>query len=156
MTKARNEIILNLLQKKAEKEFEKALEAEKVGGDGVLIFSIIVGNIPQEIKLKFKFIHPYNSVDVFLTIDKAPYRYYLSPVYIIDGCGWVPLSEYVGVKVKPLHIPDSLIKYIERELKGDIISGLKEEIASCKKLREECRKTAEAQARRPQYEFMHF
>ena len=29
MTKARNEIILNLLQKKAEKEFEKALEAKK-------------------------------------------------------------------------------------------------------------------------------
>ena len=68
----------------------------------------------------------------------------------------MPLSEYVGVKVKPLHIPDSLIKYIERELEGDIISGLKEEIARWKKLREECRKTAEAQAKRPQCEFMHF
>lgn len=156
MTKARNEIILNLLQKKAEKEFEKALEAEKVGGDSGLIFSIIVGNIPQEIKLKFKFIHPYNSVDVFLTIDKAPYRYYLSPVYIIDGCGWVPLSQYKGVKVEPLNIPSWLIKYISHGLGEDIASGLKEEIASCKKLREECRKTAEAQARRPQYEFMHF
>lgn len=152
MTKARNEIILNLLQKKAEKEFEKALEAKKVEIDGGLIFSIIVGNIPQEIKLKFKFIHPYNSVDVFLTIDRAYYKSYLSTP--VDG--WVPLSEYVGVKVKPLHIPDSLIKYIERELEGDIISGLKEEIARWKKLREECRKTAEAQAKRPQYEFMHF
>ena len=152
MTKARNEIILNLLQKKAEKEFEKALEAEKVDGDGGLIFSIIVGNIPQEIKLKFKFIHPYNSVDVFLTIDRAYYKSYLSTP--VDG--WVPLSEYVGVKVKPLQMPDSLIKYIERELKGDIISGLKEEIARCKKLKEQCRKTTEALARRPQYEFMHF
>ena len=152
MTKARNEIILNLLQKKAEKEFEKALEAKKVEVDGGLIFSIVVGNIPQEIKLKFKFIHPYNSVDVFLTIDRAYYKSYLSTP--ID-C-WVPLSEYVGVKVKPLHIPDSLIKYIERELEGDIISGLKEEIASCKKLKEQCRKTTEALARRPQYEFIHF
>ena len=152
MTKARNEIFLNLLQKKAEKEFEKALEAKKVEIDGGLIFSIVVGNIPQEIKLKFKFIHPYNSVDVFLTIDRAYYKSYLSTP--VDG--WVPLSEYVGVKVKPLHIPDSLIKYIERELEGDIISGLKEEIARCKKLKEQCRKTTEALARRPQYEFMHF
>lgn len=52
----------------------------------------------------------------------------------------MPLSEYVGVKVKPLHIPDSLIKYIERELEGDIISGLKEEIASCKNLEKSAEK----------------
>lgn len=148
----RNKIILDILVKKAEKEFEKALEAEKVEMDGGLIFSIVVGNIPQEIKLKLKFIHPYNSVDVFLTIDRAYYKSYLSTP--VDS--WVPLSEYVGVKVKPLHIPDSLIEYIERELEGDIISGLKEEIASCKKLREECRKTTEALSKRPQYEFMHF
>lgn len=155
MTKARNEIILNLLQKKAEKEFKKALEAEKVDGDGGLIFSIIIGNIPQEIKLKFKFIHPYNKVDVFLTIDKAPYRDYLSPMYIGD-CGWVVLSQYKGVKVEPLNIPSWLIKYMGKQLGEDISSGLKEEIARCKKLKEQCRKTTEALARRPQYEFMHF
>lgn len=131
---------------------KKALEAKKVEIDGGLIFSIVVGNIPQEIKLKFKFIHPYNSVDVFLTIDRAYYKSYLSTP--VDG--WVPLSEYVGVKVKPLHIPSWLIKYIGKQLGEDISSSLKEEIARCKKLKEKCRKTTEALARRPQYEFMHF
>ena len=148
----RNKIILDLLVQKAKKEFEKALDAEKVDKD--LGFTLSLGNFPQKIELEFK-LSNYSwekYIEVFLTIDRAYYKSYLSTP--VDG--WVPLSEYVGVKVKPLHIPDSLIKYIERELEGDIISGLKEEIASCKKLREECRKTAEAQAKRPQYEFMHF
>ena len=148
----RNKIILDLLVQKAKKEFEKALDAEKVDKD--LGFTLSLGNFPQKIELEFK-LSNYSwekYIEVFITIDRAYYKSYLSTP--VDG--WVPLSEYVGVKVKPLHIPDSLIKYIERELEGDIISGLKEEIASCKKLREECRKTAEAQARRPQYEFIHF
>ncbi len=148
----RNKIILDLLVQKAKKEFEKALDAEKV--DEGVGFVLTLGNFPQKIELEFK-LSNYSwekYIEVFLTIDRAYYKSYLSTP--VDG--WVPLSEYVGVKVKPLHIPDSLIKYIERELKGDIISGLKEEIASRKKLREECRKTAEAQARRPQYEFIHF
>lgn len=148
----RNKIILDLLVQKAKKEFEKALDAEKVNKD--LGFTLSLGNFPQKIELEFK-LSNYSwekYIEVFLTIDRAYYKSYLSTP--VDG--WVPLSEYVGVKVKPLHIPDSLIKYIERELEGDIISGLKEEIARWKKLREECRKTAEAQAKRPQYEFMHF
>jgi hypothetical protein len=148
----RNKIILDLLVQKAKKEFEKALDAEKVDKD--LGFTLSLGNFPQKIELEFK-LSNYSwekYIEVFLTIDRAYYKSYLSTP--VDG--WVPLSEYVGVKVKPLHIPDSLIKYIERELEGDIISGLKEEIARWKKLREECRKTAEAQAKRPQYEFMHF
>jgi hypothetical protein len=147
----RNKIILDLLVQKAKKEFEKALDAEKVDKD--LGFTLSLGNFPQKIELEFK-LSNYSwekYIEVFLTIDRAYYKSYLSTP--VDG--WVPLSEYVGVKVKPLHIPDSLIKYIERELEGDIISGLKEEIARWKKLREECRKTAEAQAKRPQYEFMH-
>lgn len=148
----RNKIILDLLVQKAKKEFEKALDAEKVDKD--LGFTLSLGNFPQKIELEFK-LSNYSwekYIEVFITIDRAYYKSYLSTP--VDG--WVPLSEYVGVKVKPLHIPDSLIKYIERELEGDIISGLKEEIARWKKLREECRKTAEAQAKRPQYEFMHF
>ena len=148
----RNKIILDLLVQKAKKEFEKALDAEKVDKD--LGFTLSLGNFPQKIELEFK-LSNYSwekYIEVFLTIDRAYYKSYLSTP--VDG--WVPLSEYVGVKVKPLHIPDSLIKYIERELEGDIISGLKEEIARWKKLREECRKTAEAQAKRPQYEFMYF
>ena len=148
----RNKIILDLLVQQAKKEFEKALDAEKVDKD--LGFTLSLGNFPQKIELEFK-LSNYSwekYIEVFLTIDRAYYKSYLSTP--VDG--WVPLSEYVGVKVKPLHIPDSLIKYIERELEGDIISGLKEEIARWKKLREECRKTAEAQAKRPQYEFMHF
>ncbi len=148
----RNKIILDLLVQKAKKELEKALDAEKVDKD--LGFTLSLGNFPQKIELEFK-LSNYSwekYIEVFLTIDRAYYKSYLSTP--VDG--WVPLSEYVGVKVKPLHIPDSLIKYIEKELEGDIISGLKEEIARCRKLREECRKTAEAQARRPQYEFMHF
>ena len=148
----RNKIILDFLVQKAKKEFEKALDAEKVDKD--LGFTLSLGNFPQKIELEFK-LSNYSwekYIEVFLTIDRAYYKSYLSTP--VDG--WVPLSEYVGVKVKPLHIPDSLIKYIERELEGDIISGLKEEIARWKKLREECRKTAEAQAKRPQYEFMHF
>ena len=148
----RNKIILDLLVQKAKKEFEKALDAEKVDKD--LGFTLSLGNFPQKIELEFK-LSNYSwekYIEVFLTIDRAYYKSYLSTP--VDG--WVPLSEYVGVKVKPLHIPDSLIKYIKRELEGDIISGLKEEIARWKKLREECRKTAEAQAKRPQYEFMHF
>lgn len=147
----RNKIILDLLVQKAKKEFEKALDAEKVDKD--LGFTLSLGNFPQKIELEFK-LSNYSwekYIEVFLTIDRAYYKSYLSTP--VDG--WVPLSEYVGVKVKPLHIPDSLIKYIERELEGDIISGLKEEIARWKKLREECRKTAEAQAKRPQYDFMH-
>lgn len=147
----RNKIILDLLVQKAKKEFEKALDAEKVDKD--LGFTLSLGNFPQKIELEFK-LSNYSwekYIEVFLTIDRAYYKSYLSTP--VDG--WVPLSEYVGVKVKPLHIPDSLIKYIERELEGDIISGLKEEIARWKKLREECRKIAEAQAKRPQYEFMH-
>jgi hypothetical protein len=147
----RNKIILDLLVQKAKKEFEKSLDAEKVDKD--LGFTLSLGNFPQKIELEFK-LSNYSwekYIEVFLTIDRAYYKSYLSTP--VDG--WVPLSEYVGVKVKPLHIPDSLIKYIERELEGDIISGLKEEIARWKKLREECRKTAEAQAKRPQYEFMH-
>lgn len=147
----RNKIILDLLVQKAKKEFEKALDAEKVDKD--LGFTLSLGNFPQKIELEFK-LSNYSwekYIEVFLTIDRAYYKSYLSTP--VDG--WVPLSEYVGVKVKPLHIPDSLIKYIERELEGDIISGLKEDIARWKKLREECRKTAEAQAKRPQYEFMH-
>ena len=148
----RNKVILDRLVQKAKKEFEKALDAEKVDKD--LGFTLSLGNFPQKIELEFK-LSNYSwekYIEVFLTIDRAYYKSYLSTP--VDG--WVPLSEYVGVKVKPLHIPDSLIKYIERELEGDIISGLKEEIARWKKLREECRKTAEAQAKRPQYEFMHF
>ena len=147
----RNKIILDLLVQKAKKEFEKSLDAEKVDKD--LGFTLSLGNFPQKIELEFK-LSNYSwekYIEVFLTLDRAYYKSYLSTP--VDG--WVPLSEYVGVKVKPLHIPDSLIKYIERELEGDIISGLKEEIARWKKLREECRKTAEAQAKRPQYEFMH-
>lgn len=148
----RNKIILDLLVQKAKKEFEKALDAEKVDKD--LGFTLSLGNFPQKIELEFK-LSNYSwekYIEVFLTIDRAYYKSYLSTP--VDG--WVPLSEYVGVKVKPLHIPDSLIKYIERELEGDIISGLKEEIARWKKIREDCRKTAEAQAKRPQYEFMNF
>ena len=148
----RNKIILDLLVQKAKKEFEKALDAEKVDKD--LGFTLSLGNFPQKIELEFK-LSNYSwekYIEAFLTIDRAYYKSYLSTP--VDG--WVPLSEYVGVKVKPLHIPDSLIKYIERELAKDISNGLKEEIARCKKLREQCKKTTEALARRPQYEFMHF
>lgn len=153
----RNKIILDLLVKKAEKEFKKALEAEKVD-DGGLSFVLTLGNIPQKIELECKLTDHgggHKDINIFLTIDKAPYRYYLSPMYIGD-CGWVVLSQYKGVKVEPLNIPSWLIKYISEELERDIYSGLKEEIARWKKIREDCRKTTEALSKRPQYEFMHF
>lgn len=151
----RNKIILDLLVQKAKKDFKKVLEAEKL--DGGLSFVLTLGDIPQKIELECKLTnHGYKKdIDVFLTIDKAPYRDYLSPMYI-DDCGWVVLSQYKGVKVEPLNIPSWLIKYIGKQLGEDISSSLKEEIARCKKLKEQCRKTTEALARRPQYEFMHF
>ena len=148
----RNKIILDLLVQKAKKEFEKALGNEKV--DGGLSFVLTLGNIPQNIELEFKLTdHGHKKdINVFLTIDRAPYNSYISTP--VDS--WVPLSEYVGVKVKPLRIPSWLIKYISERLEKDIYSGLKEEIARLQKLREQCIRTTEALARRPQYEFMHF
>lgn len=149
----RNKIILDLLVQKAKKEFEKALGNEKV--DGGLSFVLTLGNIPQNIELECKLTDHCGGkkyINVFLNIDKAPYDRYLStPVN-----SWVPLSEYRRIKVKPLCIPSWLIKYMGKQLGEDISSGLKEEIARWKKIREDYRKTAEAQAKRPQYEFMHF
>ena len=48
----RNKIILDLLVQKAKKEFEKALDAEKVDKD--LGFTLSLGNFPQKIELEFK------------------------------------------------------------------------------------------------------